>query len=232
MKAIRVMALTLVCGVAGAGTIRTAAMVETPVSFAYDGRVADLSQWQRSKVATADAPELVRSGGDLDGRAPAWTDRATGLRVVTASTRYPHGAREWVHSFQNTGQANTPLIEDIQALDLVVPLPSGVCTVHHSLGDRNSADSFRPLADALALGGELKFGPVGGRSSDGHMPYFNLQHSAGGLAIAIGWSGQLGRLVSARRRTRAHPYRHGAHTPGARPGRANSHAADPGCGSS
>lgn len=190
MKAIQVMALALVCGATGIGTIRAAATVATPVSFAYDGTAADLSHWQRSTIATADAPELARPGGQLDRRAQAWTDRATGLRVVTASARYPHGAREWVHAFQNTGQTNTPLIEDIQALDLIVPLPSGACTVHHSLGDRNSADSFRPLADALAPGGELKFGPVGGRSSDGHMPYFNLQHGAGGLAIAIGWSGQ------------------------------------------
>jgi len=190
MKAIQVMALALICGGAGIGTIRAVGMIETPVSFTYDGRAADLSHWQRSKVATADTPELARPGGELDRRAQAWTDRATGLRVVMASARYPHGAREWVLSFQNTGQTNTPLIEDIQALDLVVPLPSGACTVHHSLGDRNSADSFRPLADVLAPGGELKFGPVGGRSSDGHMPYFNLHHGAGGLAIAIGWSGQ------------------------------------------
>ena len=66
MKAIQVMALALVCGAAGVGTIRAAAMVETPVSFSYDGRAADLSHWQRSKIATADAPELARPGGELD----------------------------------------------------------------------------------------------------------------------------------------------------------------------
>src|SRR5512136_2113863 len=190
MMAIQVTALALVCGVAGGKAIRAAGVGETPFSFTYGGRAAHLSHWQRATIAAAGAPELARPGGQLDRRAQAWTDRAAGLRVVMASARYPHGAREWVLSFQNTGPTNTPLIEDIQALDLVVPLPSGACTVHHSLGDRNSADSFRPLADALMPNGEMKFAPVGGRSSDGHMPYFNLQHSAGGLAIAIGWSGQ------------------------------------------
>ena len=190
MKAIQVMALAAVWGAAGAGTIRAAGLGETPFSFTYDGKAADVSHWQRGAIAATDAPELARPGGQLDRRARTWTDRATGLRVVMASARYEHGAREWVLSFQNTGQINTPLIEDIQALDVVVPLPGDACTVHHSLGDRNSADSFRPLADALTPNGELKLAPVGGRSSDGHMPYFNLQHSAGGLAIAIGWSGQ------------------------------------------
>lgn len=165
-------------------------MVETPFSFTYDGRAADLSRWPRGRIATTDAPELARPGGQLDRRTRTWTDRATGLRVVMASARYEHGAREWVLSFQNTGQTNTPLLEDIQALDLVVPLTGSACTVHHALGDRNSADSFRPLADALAPNGDMTFAPVGGRSSDGHMPYFNLQHRAGGLALAIGWSGQ------------------------------------------
>jgi len=190
MKPIHVIALALVCGAFDAGMIRAAAMSEPPFSFTYDGRPANLAHWRRSRIATADAPELRRPGSRLDRRAQAWTDRATGLRVVMASARYPQGAREWVLSFQNTGQTNTPLIEDIQALDLVVPLPTGACTVHHALGDRNSADSFRPLADALAPDGELKLGPVGGRSSDGQMPYFNLHHGAGGVAIALGWSGQ------------------------------------------
>lgn len=190
MKKIQVTLLALVCGTAGGGAIQAFGAVETPCSFVYGGKVADFSKWPRSRISTADVPELARPGTQLDKRTLAWTDPATGLRVVTASARYPHGAREWVLSFQNTGHTNTPLIEDIQALDLVAPIPSGACIVHHSLGDRNSADSFRPLADALAPNGELKFAPVGGRSSDGHMPYFNLQHSAGGSAIAIGWSGQ------------------------------------------
>jgi alpha-galactosidase len=190
MKAIQVMMLGLVCGAAGIGMIRAAGLAEAPFSFNYDGKVADVSHWRRGTIAAADAPELAQPGGQLNRRARTWTDRATGLRIVMASARYEHGAREWMLSFQNTGQANTPIIEDIQAMDVVVPLPGGACTVHHSLGDRNSADSFRPLADALAPNGELKFAPVGGRSSDGHMPYFNLQHRGGGLALAIGWSGQ------------------------------------------
>jgi alpha-galactosidase len=190
MNGIRTMALVLASAAAGTGSTRAAEPIETPFSFTYDARAADLSHWQRGETETTDAPGLARPGSQLDRLAQTWTDPATGLRVAMASARYPDGAREWVLSLENTGRADTPLIEEIQALHLVVPLPGGPSIVHHSLGDRNSADSFRPLADALEPSAELKFAPVGGRSSDGHMPYFNLQHEAGGLALAIGWSGQ------------------------------------------
>lgn len=190
MRAIRVLTLAAICLAASAAIARAAGMEDRPFSFTYGGRAADLSRWQQGVLAVTNAPELARPGGQLGPHARTWTDPATGLRVLMASAHYEHAAREWVISFQNTGPTNTPLLEDIQALDIVVPLPAGACTVYHSQGDRNSADSFRPLADRLEQNGNLTIAPVGGRSSDGHMPYFNLHHGTGGVAMAIGWSGQ------------------------------------------
>lgn len=162
----------------------------TPFSFLYGGQAADLTRWTRSQTAVAEYPELARPGCQLEPRAQSWTDRATGLRVVMASTRFSREAREWVLALHNTSATNTPLLEAIQAMDLVIPVPGGEATVHHALGDNNTADSFRPVADVLPAEGELKFTPVGGRSSEGRMPYFNLHHRRGGVVLAIGWSGQ------------------------------------------
>ncbi len=48
------------------------------------------------------------------------------------------------------------------------------------------------MEDALGPGkpGPLVLAPDGGRSSNGRMPYFNLAWNGGGIAAAVGWSGQ------------------------------------------
>jgi alpha-galactosidase len=60
------------------------------------------------------------------------------------------------------------------------------------VGEKNSGQSFAPVEDVLAPGSsqELVFAPIGGRSSDGQMPFFNLAGQDGGVAMAVGWSGQ------------------------------------------
>jgi len=48
-----------------------------------------------------------------------WTDPATGLRLTWEQIRYAdYPALEWVLYFENTGKADTPILQDIQALDL------------------------------------------------------------------------------------------------------------------
>jgi alpha-galactosidase len=56
----------------------------------------------------------------------------------------------------------------------------------------NSGQSFAPVEDILEPESfrELVFAPIGGRSSDGQMPFFNLAWQGGGVTTAIGWSGQ------------------------------------------
>jgi len=147
-------------------------------SFIYGGKPADLARWSRT---------TARKAGTV---VTCYRDDATGLRVTVEETPYGKGAREWILYLENAGRSDTPLIEDIQPLDATFPTANKTVTLHHSLGDSNSADSFRPLADAVAPGTRLRFTPVGGRSSDGHMPYFNLHWGDGGVAFAIGWTGQ------------------------------------------
>ncbi|HOW67732.1 MAG TPA: hypothetical protein P5186_07425 [Candidatus Paceibacterota bacterium] len=69
--------------------------------------------------------------------------------------------------------------------------PQAKVVVHHTVGEKNSWKSFAPVEDVMAPGSnELVFASIGGRSSDGHMPFFNLAWGDGGVAMAIGWSSQ------------------------------------------
>ena len=52
------------------------------------------------------------------------------------------------------------------------------------------AADFLPAADSVPVGTEIRLAAIGGRSSDGSMPFFNIQWHGGGLLGAIGWTGQ------------------------------------------
>jgi len=123
-----------------------------------------------------------------------WTDPETGLQIACRVVEYAdHPAVEWVLSLTNTGGRDTPIIENIRPLDLRVKGDRRERFVlHHSLGDSNSERSFAPVEDVLTPGDEkeIVLSPNGGRSSDGHLPFFNIVRRGGGFIVAIGWSGQ------------------------------------------
>lgn len=158
-----------------------------PFSFVYGGRLSSQAMpgW---RVATT----RKKVDGERAMTTRTWTDPATGLQVAWEVTEYPGAASvEWVVRLRNTGDRDTPILEAIQALDATLEAPgTGEIALHHSLGDSNSGDSFRPITDLLPVGKSIALAPNGGRSSDGHMPFFNLQLGNGGVAIAVGWSGQ------------------------------------------
>jgi len=109
--------------------------------------------------------------------------------IVTEYADFP--AVEWLLEFENAGDQDTPIFEQIKPLDLDITKINPVKFVlHHSSGEYNSAQSFAPVADVLQPFSTLVLYPRGGRSTDGHMPYFNLAWEKQGLVIVIGWSGQ------------------------------------------
>jgi alpha-galactosidase len=169
--------------VRGTGTLADA----LPFSFVYGGQPAAalLATWARTE-AVAEAP------AGLQRYTLTYTDPASGLEVacdLTLGVDLP--TVEWVLRFRNTGAADTPLLEDIRALDLALAVPPGAAvTLHHSRGSTCQGTDFLPVAAALATPGELSLAPNGGRSSDGVLPFFNLEWERGGIAAAVGWSGQ------------------------------------------
>nr|MBC8443166.1 NPCBM/NEW2 domain-containing protein [PVC group bacterium] len=159
---------------------------DPPFSFVYDGRPSGelLPEWQRSS-------EKRDASGGKERYVTTYTDPATGLEVtceLTLFTEYP--AADWVLHLHNKGQADTPIVENILPLDLrVTPLADDV-VLHHANGSSCAPEDFQPLAADMRKGRHLALAPVGGRSSNGRLPFFNLQWGDEGLVGAIGWSGQ------------------------------------------
>ena len=158
-----------------------------PFSFVYGGTPSAqlLGGWQR----TAETKEL-------EGRVQhtvQWADPQTGLRVtatVTAFKRYP--AVEWLLHFENAGDEDTPIIQDIQALDVALRTGNSkrAAVVHQIAGDDCSERSFMPFDTALEVGESHQMAPVGGRPSNGTFPFFNCEYNNEGVIVGLGWSGQ------------------------------------------
>jgi alpha-galactosidase len=165
----------------------SAAAPQPPFSFVYGGTPS------RSLIETW---KLTHSATHLDQQRVQhvleYADSNSGLVVRCAAVEYrDFPAVEWLLEFVNHGAADTPIIEDIKPLDIELAADARARFVlHHSLGDSNSAETFAPVETALAPGAKVTLAPNGGRSSDGHLPFFNLQRRGEGVVIAIGWSGQ------------------------------------------
>ncbi len=159
-----------------------------PFSFTYDGRPSAplLAEWP---VKVADE----RLDANRTRRTLTWTDPKTGLEVRCVAVDYADfPAVEWLLHFTNTGKSHSPIIAKIQALDCNLPGAGKGFVLHRALGESNSGLSFAPVDEPLPRGDwrERVFAPHGGRSSDGNMPYFNVDRHDGGMVLAIGWSGQ------------------------------------------
>ena len=137
-----------------------------------------------------------------------YTDPKAGLEVRCQAVEYADfPAVEWLLYFHNGGEQDTPIIERIEPLDLQIAGDPEGFTLHYSLGDTNSADSFAPMDHPLKSGGPYRgsewgpfvLAPHAGRSSSsshdgywwsGALPFFNLEWQGAGAVIAVGWSGQ------------------------------------------
>lgn len=159
-----------------------------PFSFRYGGQASKnlLPGWT-PKVQTV-ALDACRTE-----HTRVWTEPRTGFEIRCVAIDYnDFPAVEWILHFTNPGTSDSPLIEDIRALDIWLPEDGKGFVLHRSLGENNSAQSFAPVDEPLPPQDfqERVFAPRGGRSSDGNMPYFNVDWRSGGLILAIGWSGQ------------------------------------------
>ena len=171
---------------------------EPPFSFLYDGSPSKefWNKWKRSSSAkeTADLKEIRIQ----------WADPKTGLHVIATVTVYKkYAAVDWVLSFENRGVHDTPLIENIQALDsgLFAGDAKTPVTLFGIMGDTCDEKSFVPFQTRLDAGQHIRRLPTGGRPSNGTFPFFTLQIGAdpdnasllsrtAGVITAIGWTGQ------------------------------------------
>ncbi len=94
-----------------------------------------------------------------------------------------HGVAEWTVWFENTGDHDSGILEELQA-ELHIPGERPV--LKGILGDH--ANQYQPYAFDL-LARPVRFSADTGRATHIDFPYFNLECGDGGVMLAIGWAG-------------------------------------------
>lgn len=188
---------------------------QLPFSFVYGGKSSRefLSTW-KSEV----------SRKSLDGGITEYvrklTDPDTRLEVRFTGKVYPEcSAVEWTLYFANRGNAPTPVIENVRALDVTLnpvkktaKTPQDVANfvfmtnnvsrpddcllpeLHRMNGSKGCVhftwDDFQPISDKLRPGDGIKFGQTGFSSSFEVSPFFDIAWDGGGAIYGVGWTGK------------------------------------------
>jgi alpha-galactosidase len=101
---------------------------------------------------------------------------------------------EWTLYFRNTSGRDTPILEDIQSLDLQLERPaanSSEFRLRQSVGSPCSSQDYGPLETILTPKMDKTIAGGDGRPTNANLCYFNLEQAADhGLIIAVGWPGQ------------------------------------------
>jgi alpha-galactosidase len=158
-----------------------------PFSFVYEGRKsADLLPAWKYSANDSSVQDTARREHEV-----TYIDPATGLRVRVVTTTFSDfPAVESVVYFKNIGHADTPILENIQALDAPLACPHGDPSIHYSLGATCSINDFMPMTRVLGERGRLELNAGGGRSSSQFLPFFNIEAKGEGAIAAIGWTGE------------------------------------------
>src|SRR5262249_41618537 len=130
---------------------------QTPISFLYNGNnISGIpSGWtpmRQERRIDATIVETIFEGND----------RQTGLQLRLETRRYSdYPVVEWTAWLTNRGNAPTPIISDLCALDGVFAGASP--ELHHCNGDFYSQDGYTPVETPIQQGDVLAFAPNGGR---------------------------------------------------------------------
>ncbi len=167
--------------------VHRACSTEPPFSFVYDGK--PFSQLVKTW-------KVERTARKLDDHRTEHTityaDPKTGLTVRCAGIEYyDFPTIEWTLHFKNTGPADTPIIEKIQALDVRIDRGGiGNFLLHHAVGSPANGSDYGPLETVLPAGAKKRLSAAGGRPTNSDMSYFNLEGLEEGVIVVVGWPGQ------------------------------------------
>ncbi|HLJ88838.1 MAG TPA: alpha-galactosidase [Candidatus Angelobacter sp.] len=165
-------------------------LTETPFSFVYGGKPSQqlLTRWIKNRVR-----QKLPDGNER--RLVTYRDPQTGLEIIDEMTIYKgFSAVDWVLRLRNSGDADTPVIENLLPLDLRFAVPVNDSPVFHSAhGSSAKPDDFLPIRKILTAGESYSFEHYymqGGRQAATGFPYFDVHWENGGIVGAIGWTGQ------------------------------------------
>jgi alpha-galactosidase len=178
------------------GGVPPAMSTDLPFSFSYGGQPSAslLRGWR-----------LDHHVKELDGqrteRTLTWTDPKTQLALCWAAIEYhDFPTVEWTLYFKNGGATDTPIIEDVQALDARFERKKdevyarfaalGEFVLNHHVGSPCAANDYQPLRTALPHKTAKRIATSGGRGSNSDWPYFNVEWPGEGVIAVVGWPGQ------------------------------------------
>ena len=190
---------------------RGQAEIIAPFSFTCGGQPSAelLARWpMQHDVRVLDDTRIEHS--------QTWTDPDTQLQVKCMGIEYcDFPTIEWVVHFLNTGAQDSPVLADIQAIDVMFertpapPAPAerkiimGVLqgedlgkkqphefVLHHQTGSPCLATDYQPFETVLGPNAETRIATIGGRSSNSDLPYFNLALPNEGIIVVVGWPAQ------------------------------------------
>ena len=159
-----------------------------PFSFTYDGKPSTeiLKTWKVDRVSKK-----------LDDACTeytlTYTDPKTGLVLRCVAIAYgDFPTVEWTLYFKNTGAADTPILENIQALDLRMERGDrGEFLLHHNVGSPANGSDYGVLETKLEANSTKRITAAGGRPTNTDMSYFNIESTVNdGLIAVVGWPGQ------------------------------------------
>ena len=169
------------------GKAREPYSTQPPFSFSCGGRASSefLGQWKLER-------ETKKLDDQREQHTLNWSDPQSGLRVRCVGLQYhDYPTVEWTVYFKNTGTADSPIIENIQAIDTIFSCGAqGECVLRHHTGDLCTADSYQPHADPLPARGKKKFANTGGRPTQSAYPFYNLGWPGEGFIVVLSWAGQ------------------------------------------
>lgn len=158
-----------------------------PFSFTYDGKPSNelLRHWKTE--LSSEMLDENRIQHTL-----FFVDSKTGLEVWCVAIEYKDFSTiEWTLYFKNTGSADTPIIENIQALDIQLERgTNGEFLLHHAVGSPANGSDYGLLETLLGQGTTKRISAAGGRPTNSDMSYFNLEWDGEGMIIVVGWPGQ------------------------------------------
>lgn len=173
-----------------------------PFSFTYGGKSSDtfITDWEYG------ARKLKNSETDKENFIYTYSDRTSGLAVRCEVTVFDgFQAVEWVLKFENTSNENTPIIENVAAINhSFISDKEGTFVLHHAKGSNAGKDDFMPQTRFLEVNSPMYMTPQGGRSSDKTaFPFFNIEKPDNtGVMVAVGWTGKWYADVQQKNKTR------------------------------
>lgn len=160
---------------------------DPPFSFSCNGKSSSefLRTWKIDRMTK-------KIGEHRTSHTLTYSDPAGRLSVRCEAIAYEDFPTvEWTLYFKNTAAADTPIIENIQSLDVCWQRGAGEFLLHHNIGSPADGTDYSPLESVLDGNSTKRLGAAGGRSTNANMSYFNLERNRDeGLIVVVGWPGQ------------------------------------------